>query len=950
VTTPEQQARVRIDAMLAEAGWALQDMAQLDPSAGPGVAVREYQTDAGPCDYMLYVGGKPCGVIEAKKEGTTLTSWEAQTRAYATSLPADVPAPVRPLPFLYESTGAETRFTNGLDPMPRSRPVFWFHQPSTLQTWLDSVKAIQRGLPGAPLAPTMLGALPEAPDLDRGRLWPAQYKAVNNLEASIVAGQPRALIQMATGSGKTFCAITALYRLIHYGGARRVLFLVDRGNLGRQAKTAFDGFDIPETGRKFNKTWVTTWLQHRTVDPVNKVVVSTIQRLYSILSGRSDYDASLDETSTFHTGVSVLEPPSVEYSPGLPPDFFDVIVVDECHRSIYTTWRQVLEYFDATIIGLTATPDKRTFGFFNKNLVMEYKHEHAVRDRCNVPFEVYTIRTRITEQGATLVAKDAVQVRVRNRQTRAVRWEGLDEDLDYVPEALDKSVVAIDQIRTIVRELKRVMFTDLFPGRTEIPKILFFAKNDAHAEDILEIVREVFGLGNEQAVKITYKPEQVDSSDSKPRRVSASRRPEALIKAFRNRTQPRIAVTVDMIATGTDIKPLEVVVFMRSVKSRLLFEQMKGRGVRVMNDTDFQAVTPGGSAKTHFVLVDCVGVLEDQPTNPPVIRDRSIPLSKLLRLVAMGNRDEDVLSTLAGRLDRMDRRFTPLQRAVVEDASGGVPLRDIVAGLIDAIDPDREDEKARELYDLAPEATPAEAQLEVAQEELRDAAARPLLNPDLRKALLTVRQEQDQVLDPVTTDEVVKSERSKHLEIDYARELVESFQTYIEENKDQIDALQVLYSQPHGQRLTRKAIRELADAIKLPPRSWTTEALWAAYEKVEQGRVRGASADRLWTDIVALAKHALGVQDELAPFAEQVEARYESWLAQQNNRGRSFDEDQLKWLGLIKQQIVVDVEVVMDDFQRASRFVDAGGMGAAWRAFGEELEVIVGELNVELVA
>ena len=951
MTTPEQQARERIDAMLVEAGWVLQDVAQLNPLAGPGVAVREFPTSAGPCDYMLYVGGQPCGVIEAKKVGTVLTSVEAQTRAYARALPSSVPAPVRPLPFLYESTGADTRFTNGLDPKPRSRKVFWFHRPAALKAWLDAQVAIQQGRPGAPPASTLLGRMPSAPPLIEAGLWPPQIRAIKNLEKSICVGKPRALIQMATGSGKTFAAITALYRLIKHGGARRVLFLVDRGNLGRQANTAFQGYTAPDDGRKFTSLYNVSWLQNNKIDPINRVVITTIQRLYSILKGEPELDESLEEASAFLTGGVVRKPPPVVYNPAIPPEFFDVVVVDEVHRSIYSLWRQVVEYFDASIIGLTATPDKRTFGFFRKNLVMEYRHEHAVRDKCNVPYEVYRIRTQIGEHGSTMTTEDSPTIKVRDRQTREVRWERLDEDLTYDASVLDRSVVAKDQIRTVIQKFHGELFTSIFPRRREIPKTLFFAKSDAHAEDILEVVREVFGLGNEQAVKITYKPEQVIGPDGEPKKVSASKRPETLIQAFRNSYQPRIAVTVDMIATGTDIRPLECVVFMRAVKSRILFEQMKGRGVRVMPDADYQALTPDNPAKTHFVLVDCVGVLDEQRTDPPVIRKRGDSLAKLLQWVAMGNREEDVLSTLAGRLDRMDRQLTTPQHGQVEKASGGTPLAGIVAGLIDCIDPDREDDKARELFGLDEQTKPTDEQVLAAQVELRNAGAAAIAtNPVLRETLLSVRRVLDQVLDDWSIDEVTRYERVPELEVDYARELVDEFQQFIEDNRDEIDALQVLYSRPHGEQLTREQIRELADAIRLPPRSWTTEVLWAAYEKVEAGRVRGASADRLWTDIVALAKHALGVTPDLVPFAEQVEERYVLWLAQQENQGRSFTPEQRRWLGLIKEQIAADAEVVTDDFDQVDRLVRAGGLVGVWEAFGDDYEQIVADLNKELVA
>ncbi len=950
-TDPEALARKNIDAALEEAGWVIQDRKDSNLAAAVGVAIREFRTDAGPCDYLLFVNRKPVGVIEAKKEGVQLTGIEAQTRDYADKLPKWANPPLRPLPFLYESTGVETRFTNLLDPTPRSRRVFSFHQPEKLASWFEDAVNLRLGRPDAPPAPTFLGRMELAPPLNEAGMWPAQILAVRNLEDSIRHGRPRALIQMATGSGKTFAAISAIYRLIKFGGVRRVLFLVDRGNLGKQAYKEFQAYTTPDDGRKFTELYNVTRLTSNKIDPVNSVVITTIQRLYSILRGEPEYDEQLEDASAFTGSALVREPPPVVYNRHLPPEFFDVVVIDECHRSIYSLWLQVLEYFDASLIGLTATPGRHTFAFFDKNVVSEYRHEHAVRDKVNVPYEVYHIRTKITADGCSLAAEgddDRTVVGKRDRQSRAVRWETLDEDLSYSASALDRSVVVKDQIRTVIREFKEKLFTEIFPGRSEIPKTLVFAKNDNHAEDVLDIIRQEFGIGNEQAVKITYQPEK-GQGDIK--RSSASHKPEDVIQRFRNSFNPRIAITVDMIATGTDIKPLECVVFMRTVKSRGLFEQMKGRGVRVIADADFQAVTPDAKTKTHFVIVDAVGVMDDPKCEPPILRDRSVTLQKILEMVRAGNRDEDVLSTLAARLDRLERRLRPEERDQLAKAAGGVELHTLVAKLLDSIDPDNEDQKARELFGLPPGSDPTGEQVAAAQAELREAAVSALAyNPVLCQALVDVGRRHEQTLDNSSIDNVISSGwQPQHgsLVVDEAA-LVESFESFIAEHRDAIDALQVLYARPYGQRLTRKQIKELADAIQMPPRSWTTDALWAAYEKVGKGKVR-ASGGRLWTDIVALARHALHPDQDIVPFAEQINARFVNWLAQQTNRGRSFDGEQMRWLEMIRDQIATDVEVVIEDFDDKP-FSDVGGLGRFFEVFGDEYEAVVADLNAELVA
>ena len=654
--TPEQLARANIDRLLERAGWSVQGADALNPYAGSGVAVREFQLKPGhgSADYLLYVNRKAAGVIEAKPEGHTLAGVEVQSGKYSTGLPDTLPAYRRPLPFLYESTGVETRFTNLLDPEARSRAIFSFHTPKTLAEWIgepegasthpDLGQHAAAELRGAyTTSHTLRERLTDLPSLNTKGLWSVQIRAISNLEKSLAAGRPRALVQMATGSGKTFMACNQVYRLIKYADARRVLFLVDRANLGRQTLREFQGFAIPDDGRKFTELYNVQLLQSGRIDPVSRVCIATIQRVYSLLKGE-ELDPELEELSGFDRDVLHREPAPVEYNPDIPIETFDFIITDECHRSIYNLWRQVLEYFDAFLIGLTATPSKQTFGFFQQNLVMEYNHQQAVADGVNVDSDTYHIRTRITQQGSSV--KAGYYLDRRDRSTRKVRWEQLDEDFTYAPNQLDREVVAEDQIRTVIRTFRDCLFTEIFRGRTEVPKTIIFAKDDSHADDIVRVVRQEFTKGNDFCQKITYK--------------TTGARPEDLLTAFRNSYNPRIVVTVDMIATGTDIKPVEIVFFMRLVRSRSFFEQMKGRGVRTISATEFHAVTPDAPNKDRFVIVDAVGVTEHQLSDSFTLeRQRTVPFDKLLDLVSMGNREPDVLSSLASRLARLEREVDP---------------------------------------------------------------------------------------------------------------------------------------------------------------------------------------------------------------------------------------------------------------------------------------------------
>ncbi|MGA7215448.1 MAG: DEAD/DEAH box helicase family protein, partial [Terrimicrobiaceae bacterium] len=444
--TPEEKSREEIDAQLAASGWVVQTKDRINLAANRGVAVCELSFATGEPDYTLFVDGKALGTVEAKPAGHSLVGVEEQSYKYVTGVPVSLPAWRTPLPFCYESTGSETCFTNRLDPDPRSRPVFAFHRPETLLAWAQAEKQLAQ-------------KLREFPPLHTGKLWPAQIDAIINLEKSFGAGRRRALIQMATGSGKTYTAVNFIYRLVKYAGAKRVLFLVDRGNLGEQTLKEFQQFVSPVNNYKFTEEYIVQHLSGNTLDKSARVAIGTIQRLYSMLKGEATTAPDLDDLPIDAAETLFKQPVPVEYNPAFPIEEFDFIVTDECHRSIYNLWRQVLEYFDASLIGLTATPSKQTFGFFRQNLVQEYSHEKAVADGVNVGCDIYRINTAITQSGSKVDA--GFWVDKRDRQTRKVRWEQLDEILAYDAGDLDRDVVAPDQIRTVLATFRDRVFTEM---------------------------------------------------------------------------------------------------------------------------------------------------------------------------------------------------------------------------------------------------------------------------------------------------------------------------------------------------------------------------------------------------------------------------------------------------------------------------------------------------------
>jgi type I restriction enzyme R subunit len=491
----------------------------------------------------------------------------------------------------------------------------------------------------------------------------------------------------------------------------------------------------------------------------------------------------------------------------------------------------------------------------------------------------------------------------------------------------------VDQIRTVIRTFRDKLFTEIFPGRTEVPKTLIFAKDDSHADDIVKIVREEFGKGNEFAQKITYK--------------TTGKKPEDLIAEFRNSFHPRIAVTVDMIATGTDIKPLEIVLFMRMIKSLSFFEQMKGRGVRVIKAGDLQAVTPDAMAKTHFVIIDSVGVCETVKTDSkPLEKKPTHSLKKLLQSVSFGNTEPDVISSIAGRFARMERKIGSDGKAEIERVSGGLALQQLTQAMVTSLDPDRHVEQAR--LDNPGIGEPTDAMIKEAAEKLIKEAIKPLHNPDLRKTLIELHRTAEQTIDHVSQDEVMEAGFSEEA-LKRARGLVQSFEEFIREHKDEITALQILYSRPYNVRLRYEDIKELAEQIKRPSYLMEVGRLWNAYATLEKSKVQGAGARRLLTDIVSLIRFALHQEAELKPFSEKVQERFSDWLRQQQTAGKEFSEEQRRWLEMIRDHVAASLSIEAQDFNYMP-FEKEGGLGKVHQLFGEDLWPLMKELNEVLAA
>ena len=914
--TPEEQARVVIDEKLEQSGWTIQDMRQLNLTASPGVAVREFPTSTGPVDYALFIDGKPVGVVEAKKSeaGENITVVEGQSARYANSTFKWVQQEYK-IRFAYEATDKLVRFTDYDDIKFRSRTVFSFHRPETLKALIAAPDTVRNNMK-------------HFPPLDETGFRKCQIKAINNLDQSFADNRPKALVQMATGAGKTFTAITAAYRLLKYGKMNRILFLVDTKSLGEQAEREFLAYTPNDDPRNFSQLYGVRRLKNSYIPNDIQICISTIQRMYSILKGE-ELDEGAEEVSfaEYVTAESKAQK-EVVYNEKYPPEFFDCIIVDECHRSIYNVWSQVLTYFDAFIIGLTATPDKRTFAFFDENVVSEYPREQAIVDGVNVGEDIFLIETDITRNGARLMKQ---LIEYRDRLSRAKRWQQMDEDEDYSGAnkgKLDKDVVNPSQIRTVIRSFKENLFTTLFPRRKEVPKTLIFAKTDSHADDIIQIVREEFGEGNDFCKKITY----------------AADKPESVLSAFRNDYYPRIAVTVDMIATGTDVKPIECLIFMRDVRSKNYFEQMKGRGTRTLGVDDLQKVTPSATEnKDHFVIVDAVGVTKSKKSDTrPLERKPSVSMKELMMNIALGAKDEDTLTSLANRITRLNAQMTTSERKTFE-RTVGVSAGKAAENLLNAFDEDVITERAQ--TDTGAE-EPSEEQLQAAKAALITEAVAPFHNPDNRDFIENVRRSHDQIIDNVNLDSVTFAGYDTQRE-ENADQVIATFREFIEENKDEIIALRIIYDQAYKDRpMMIDGLKAMYQQLK--EKGITVERLWDCYAIKKPDKVKRGTMAQL-TDLISIIRFEMGYADNLSPFADKVNYNFMQWTFRKNTGAVHFTEEQMEWLRLIKDHIITSLSILPEDLD-LTPFDRRGGLAAFYGAFGDEYENILNEMNIELVA
>ena len=945
--TPEEKARLEIDKRLTEAGYILQDKSEFNPTASLGVAVREFTTnDNCEVDYALFIDGTPVGIVEAKANETATnlpTSVHDQNLNYANSGFKGAGYDKKNIRFLYEATGLLTQFTDLYDAKPRTRKVFSFHQPEELKRLMNEYKFNNNNTLRSRLR--QFPALPNNKDLpEKKKFRKCQIEAIENLEKSFTENRPRALIQMATGAGKTFTAITNVYRLLKFAKAGRVLFLVDTKNLGEQAETEFRNYEPYDETRKLSDIYNIQRIQTSYIPANTKICISTIQRLYAMLSGEiTTFADDADEES--NTTNVVRE---VQYNKDYPPEFFDFIIIDECHRSIYNQWRQVLEYFDAFLIGLTATPNMHTYAFFNENVVSEYTHEQAVDDGVNVgALGTYCIETEITKRGGKVEPTMEQLIEVRDKRTRKQRWETADEQpLEYGASELDKSVVNKSQIRLVLTTFKNNWQKwEYFKNRQELPKTLIFAKDDSHANDIVTIAREVFGEGNDFCKKITYSSEENE---------------ESLLYNFRKQYYPRIAVTVNKIATGTDVKAIEILLFMRDIRSENYYEQMLGRARRVLDKDELKQSSPSAETpKLGYVIVDAVGVTKSQKTKG---RNKcggdtkpTVPFKNLLTAIITGDTSEDTFGTLGTRLEHLDKVMTDKERQEFTKITNGISLRHLAADLKHVHDTDEIKHTIETDYPDFKQLSPDDKEKiekEIVKQRCKTAAF-PLNEPKVRNFLMTIRNSNDQTIDP-SLDRLIPEGTGFGEDIAENKELIrKTFREFIDQNKDIITALSIIYNEDYKNRkLTFALIEQLYEKMQRYNHRLNLSALCVAYEPEDRKSILSKLVD-----IVQIVRYEWKQIDHLTPFAEVIKKRYDKWIWDRNTnkagqRGadnKPFTEEQKQWLDKICEHIQTNASIDAEALKQEP-FNAMGGTAKYFKLFGNQWKEILDELNLKLVA
>lgn len=876
VLLPEQKARIKIDKQLINAGWDIVSRDEYVPRSASAIkeALMQGNTES---DYLLFVDDKAIAVVEAKRAENPLSEdVQHQAEDYACN-PQDWYGVWFPnqIPLVYLANGNKIYFKNMLQPESEYIELSEMHSPKKMLQLIGQVSEY--------------GALPR---LDKRGLRDCQYRAEMEFEQSIKNGKKKSLAVLATGSGKTYLACLAGYRLLNYTPANRILFLVDRNNLARQTESEFSTFNRTERQEEMSSLYEIKRLKKHS-DIGADIVISTIQKLFAVLTGNPISEDNEDAEDERNGAAEEKEDTNIiQLSDDLklPPDYFQLIIVDECHRSIYGKWRAVLDYFSsAHVLGLTATPTPEAYAFFNNNIIEKYTYEDSVVDGVNVPSRIYRIKTERTEHGGAI--KAGTRVVETSRKTGKETVYETAHRVDYDPNALDRSVVNPDQIRTVLTEYKKAIYEELYPEREKkweyIPKTLIFAKDENHATNIVDIAKEVFSEEFEEGEvpehfiqKITYTSEDTDG----------------LIRDLRTEKDFRIAVTVTLVATGTDVKPLEVVLFMKDVRSDTLYTQMKGRGCRVIDDDKLREVTPNATTKECYYIVDGVGVTESDKITPhPVIGPggegkKILPLDKLLEHLAHNEVSDDNLWLLRDYCATINRRYE-------NNDLFGKHLNYFISEY--GFAPKAISFRIQEAYDanlLPPYVSPSDdntVRMDMIIDLIGNIEARKKLLEMQRGYIVTTEDDPDELIYAGFSKETAKS-------------FIENFEKYLQENKDSIEALRIIYNSEDNV-ITHSMLIELRDRLLSESRQFGVYHIWKNYKIIDEvGDVDDLDMKtnvNALTNLIQIVRFAYKKSPKLTSLIKGYAQRFSLYCGQAQ---RTLTEDQTEIMKKIAEFVIND--------------------------------------------
>jgi type I restriction enzyme, R subunit len=893
-----------IEEKLKQAGWDIQNAADINLRDSRIVAVRDFSLIHLAVDFLLFVDQNAVGIIQATDTVSGRPeAFDAEDESRY-ECPRYVPHTHNPLPFFYFVRNQFILYKNTLDPEPQFKSIFNFHRGETLIKFLSDQTMLKK-------------RLLDLPPLHSNMLWNCQKEALIRIEKSIVPTPYRAFVRMAPGTGKTFVAFHLAYRLLKYARAERILYLVDRAHLCRSIHDKFAGFRAPDDDSLFTEHYPVRVLNGKTLDADTRIYISTIQRLAGFFSDgvKVDDESSLYEKFSAHDSLQEMS-----YADTMPIESFDFIIIDDCHYSLLTEWRPLLEYFDARIIGLFSSPFKQAVDFFNGNLVFEYGHSRAVADGIHVDIDSYEVNL-VAKVGAISLSKnysvkEPCQMRwsYQEGSTRATK--------EFKPEFIKKPYIA-----KACQVLKARFLTDFFPGRSMIPKTVIFAQDAAHAETIAHSVNKIFGKGHDFCKCVSVRKSNV----------------EEILQQFRRSNQTRMLVTDDLITTGEDLPMVEALIFMRSVHSRLYLEQMIGRGIRTARTQELQNVTSDAKCKSFCVLVDISGEIKSVKTELAGLERKSeSPFDELIYAID-SMRHDDIIVSIAGRLARLNARLTEGQRREIERTIFKKPMGQIIHALLDVVDLDVQEEIARELFNAD---SPDPQQLVKAHDELVSVACEPFQDQKVKDQLVQLHYS------IYTEHQLAAGGSVSETESDIpgdSKKIIETFRRFIYDNKSKNMVVKTVWRKSGAYSLiTMEQLKKLCDILKRDPYRLKVEQIWQAYAYLKGPSVKACPSRIFVTDIIPLIQFEAGIIKILEAFSQGVERRYRSWCHLNEKKGKKFIPSQLDFLETLKNCIAENGTIAIEDLDFLPQYHGSGTM-RMYQLFGNEMTLIIQDLNKKLL-